>query len=56
LKSAIDTLVQGKNSTPEFVIKTMFLYFLELMGFGDQADLSLKCQYIAKNADEKKLR
>lgn len=34
----------------------MFLYFLELMGIGDVADLSLKCQIIAKNDDEKKLK
>lgn len=34
----------------------MFLYFMELMGIGDVADLSLKCQMIAKNDDEKKLK
>jgi len=39
----MDALVQGGESTPEFVVKTMFLYFLELMGIRDQGDLSLFC-------------
>jgi hypothetical protein len=57
LKSAIDALIQGGASTPEFVVKTMFLYFLELMGLGDHGDLAWYCQAIAKNGgDEKKLK
>lgn len=34
----------------------MFMYFLELMGLGDQGDLSWYCQTIAKINDEKKLK
>jgi len=57
LKSAMDSLIQGEASTPEFVVKTMFLYFLELMGLGDSGDLAWYCQVIAKSsADDKKLK
>jgi hypothetical protein len=31
----MDAIIQGDNSTPEFVVKTMFLYFLELLGLCD---------------------
>ena len=35
----------------------MFLYFLELIGLGgNKQDLTLYCQMIAKNSDEKKLK
>jgi hypothetical protein len=56
LKTAVDALVQGEGSTPEFVVKTLFLYFLELMGVSDHADLSWFCQMVAKTTDEKKLK
>lgn len=57
MKATMDTLIQADGTTPEFVVKTMFLYFFELMGLVDTVDLSWYCQAIAKSGgDEKKIR
>ena len=37
------------------MIKTVFLYYFELMGIAEKDSLEYMCQFIAKNTDEKKL-
>ena len=37
------------------VHKTVFLYFIELMGIEEQDTLNYLCTFIAKNHDEKKI-
>jgi hypothetical protein len=31
----MDSIIQSDKTTGEFIVKTMFLYFLELMGLVD---------------------
>lgn len=55
LKMVIDEIFSHRDSSEEFVVKTMFLYFLELMGLADPTTLQYNVQFIAKNNEEKKL-
>lgn len=51
----IDEIFKHKDNSEEFLIKTMFLYFLELMGLAEKEGLEFMCNFIAKNKDESKL-
>ena len=55
IKMVIDEIFSHRDNSEEFMVKTMFLYFLELMGLADPATLQYNVQYIARNAEEKKL-
>ena len=55
IKTIIDEIFTNKDNTEEFVVKTMFLYFLELMGLAEPATLQYSVQLIARNDNEKKL-
>lgn len=55
IKTVIDEIFSHRDTSEEFVVKTMFLYFLELMGVSDHATLQYNVQYIARNDDEKRL-
>lgn len=55
LKTVIDDIFKHKDASVEFMVKTMFLYFLELMGLAEKSDLEYYCHFIAKNEDETKL-
>lgn len=51
----IDEIFKHEDNSVEFIVKTMFLYFLELMGLAEKSDLEYYCHFIAKNEDETKL-
>lgn len=54
-KQCLDDIFSDKNSSEDFVLKNIFLYFFELMGIAEKDALEYLCSYIAKNHDEKKL-
>jgi hypothetical protein len=55
LKELIDQIFTNPNTSEEFVTKTLFLYYFELMGIAEKDSLEYMCSFIAKNSDEKKL-
>eukprot|EP00347_Sterkiella_histriomuscorum_P012679 403367644 len=55
VKAVIDQIFQHNDNTEEFVVKTMFLYFMELIGISDVTTLQYNATFIAKNDQEKKL-
>lgn len=55
IKAVIDKIFKHEQTNEVFIVKTMFLYFLELMGLAEQESLEYFCNFIAKNDDSKKL-
>eukprot|EP00347_Sterkiella_histriomuscorum_P011916 403370605 len=55
VKAVIDQIFQHNDNTEEFLVKTMFLYFMELIGISDITTLQYNATFIAKNDQEKKL-
>ena len=55
IKAVIDSIFKHKQTDEIFIVKTMFLYFLELMGLAEQDSLDYFCNFIANNDDTKKL-
>lgn len=55
IKEIIDEIFTHANSSKEFILKTLFLYFFELMGIADKELLEYCCSHTAKNSNEKNL-
>lgn len=51
----IDEIFANKNSNEEFIVRTVFLYFFELMGIQDKDSLEYLCSFLAKNSESKKI-
>ncbi|CDW82490.1 UNKNOWN [Stylonychia lemnae] len=55
IKMIIDQIFAHHDKSEEFIVKTLFLYFLELIGFSELETLSYNANFISKNRDESKL-
>ena len=51
----LDSIFTDRNTTDEFIVRTVFLYFIELMGISDNDSLEYMISFISKNTEEKKL-
>lgn len=55
IKEMIDEIFAHPETSKEFVLKTLFLYFFELMGIADKDLLEYCVSHTAKNSNEKNL-
>lgn len=55
MKELIDKIFTNTSTTEDIIVKTLFLYFFELMGIQEKESLEYMCKFIARNTEEKKL-